>query len=136
MALIVDASVAFKWFVPERDDEAALALLDSNETLCAPDLIFAEVANAMWSRLQGIDAAAGTVAEAQLQLRRILSDLFRAEALVSRAAEIAFEIGDSVYDCIYLAACERERLTMITADTRLVSKMADTAFAKLVKPLA
>ena len=65
MHLAIDASVAFKWFVPEAGDSQALALLDRNEELHAPDLIFAEVANAMWVRLRKIENGRDAVVEAQ-----------------------------------------------------------------------
>ena len=45
---VVDASVAIKWFVPEIHAEAARRLLREGITLLAPDLIWAEVANALW----------------------------------------------------------------------------------------
>ena len=41
--LIVDASVAVKWVVPERDSERAAAL--RGHTLISPDLLFSECAN-------------------------------------------------------------------------------------------
>ena len=46
MKLVVDASVAVKWFVDEAGADRAAAL--QGESVCAPDLIFAEVGNALW----------------------------------------------------------------------------------------
>ena len=63
MRSAIDASVAFKWFVPEIDEDKALALLDDATALVAPDLIFAEVANAMWVRLRRLDAGPAAVVE-------------------------------------------------------------------------
>lgn len=40
--LVVDASVAAKWFVPEIHQPAALRLLDDRHELLSPDLITAE----------------------------------------------------------------------------------------------
>ena len=39
MTVVVDASVALKWYVDEEDSEAALALLASDERLIAPDFL-------------------------------------------------------------------------------------------------
>jgi predicted nucleic acid-binding protein len=57
--LVVDASVAVKWFLVEPGDREALALLDGDEPLIAPELVVAEVVNAVWKRLVsgGIDAS-------------------------------------------------------------------------------
>lgn len=47
---VVDASVAIKWFVPEIHAEVVRRLLREGITLLAPDLIWAEVANALWRK--------------------------------------------------------------------------------------
>ena len=48
MTVVIDASVALKWFVEEQGTEQAAALLAGQDLLIAPDLIVAEVANAGW----------------------------------------------------------------------------------------
>ena len=48
--IVVDASVAVKWFVPEQDSDKASAILRSDQRLLAPDLIRIEVA-ATFTRL-------------------------------------------------------------------------------------
>lgn len=58
--LVVDASVAVKWFLVEPGDREALALLDAAESLVAPELIVAEVVNVVWKRLM-----AGTIEASQ-----------------------------------------------------------------------
>jgi predicted nucleic acid-binding protein len=45
---VVDASVAVKWLVTENFSEQAVRLLDEELTLIAPELLFAEAANALW----------------------------------------------------------------------------------------
>jgi predicted nucleic acid-binding protein len=49
--IVVDASVAVKWFVKEDGHEAALGLL-AHAHLSAPDLVFAETANVLWKKLR------------------------------------------------------------------------------------
>ena len=48
MTLVVDASVAMKWFVSEEGSTEAATLLAGLDALIAPDLIVAEVVNAAW----------------------------------------------------------------------------------------
>jgi predicted nucleic acid-binding protein len=49
---VVDASVAVKWYLPEAESTRATALLASGNILSAPGLIYPEVANVFWKRVQ------------------------------------------------------------------------------------
>ena len=49
MPLVVDASIAVKWVLPEPDSERARALILRGD-LTAPDLLRLEVANALWKQ--------------------------------------------------------------------------------------
>jgi predicted nucleic acid-binding protein len=49
MTLVVDASIAAKWFIDEKGREQAIRLLDVAERQ-APDLLIAEVANIVWKK--------------------------------------------------------------------------------------
>ena len=57
MRIVVDASIALKWVIPEPDSDAANALRAAE--LIAPALWLAEAANALWrhARLGKITAA-------------------------------------------------------------------------------
>ena len=50
--IVVDASVALKWFVEEAGTPQAASLLDPAIIRFAPDLIVAEVCNAAWKSLR------------------------------------------------------------------------------------
>ena len=63
--LVIDASVALKWFVEEDGTQQAAAILDGTELLIAPDLIVAEVCNAGWRAVR-----AGTMHAASMTMRR------------------------------------------------------------------
>lgn len=49
--LVIDASVAIKWYVPEAGSQEASAILDRPETLLAPDLLAAEFGNVLWKKV-------------------------------------------------------------------------------------
>jgi len=51
MTLVVDASIACKWFFDEPGADLARTTLLSGELLLAPELIVAELANAAWKRV-------------------------------------------------------------------------------------
>src|SRR5579872_7261310 len=73
--IVVDASVAVKWFVPEVHVDRALRILqdfaDGKLRLISPDIIVGEVGNALWKR--SVLLGHITVAEAQDDYRRFLA---------------------------------------------------------------
>jgi len=134
MTLIVDASVAVKWFVPEDLENEADALAGRPD-LCAPDLVFSEVGNALWGR-----AARGlmTHTEADRGVEALEAmDLMIVESppLARRALAIACALNHPIYDCVYLACAERLGAPLVTADNRLLRKVSTSPFASLVHHL-
>lgn len=136
MTVIVDASVALKWVVEEDGAEAALALIN-DESLCAPDLMLVECANALWvmvrRRLVSSDhARSGLAAIAATPMRVVPSGLH-----VAAAQAIAFEIDRTVYDSLYLAVAIAERATLVTADSAFVRAVtAHPVYKNAIAPLA
>ncbi len=125
--LVVDASVAAKWFVPEPDSDKAVTLrnrhIEGGLTLMAPDLLVYEVANAL------VYHPEITVED----LRDDLEALFMIDVelvppsseLVSSIAEKARLSAVSVYDSSYLMLAEVTATNMVTADRRLYDKVKD-----------
>ena len=136
MALVIDASVAFKWFVPELATEQALALLDTGTPLTAPDLVTVEVANAMWARLRGREGFPQIVTDAALAIPRMFDTLVQTSGLVARGLDMAIGLNHPLYDCIYLALAERDGSRLITADSNFAQKVKSSQFAELVSDLA
>ena len=133
--MLVDASVAFKWFVPEDGSEAAIRLLNDHE-LTAPEHFLAEVSNALWKALlrEAFDRATY-----EADIKRLLSAvsvLHPISPLIVRAAEIGAILRHPIYDCLYLACAEQKSLPLITADRRLLDVVKDTEWAPLCSPLA
>lgn len=72
--IVVDASVALKWFLIEPGAEEARRLVETEIMLLAPDLLVAEVCNGAWraarmGRLTAIQVA---------RIARVLPGYFRA----------------------------------------------------------
>ena len=136
MTLVIDASVAFKWFAAEVDRDKALALLGGGETLIAPDLVVSEVLSALWKAAR-IGFMTERQAHESLQpLERAFGRLVPSLTLAKRAAKVAFSLDYPVYDAFYIALAEQERCAMITADERLLRKIRGTGFSKQVRKLA
>lgn len=126
MAIVVDASVALKWVVAEDGSELARNLVKS-ETLVAPDLLWAECANALWvmARRKLISQASAAAAFAAIEATpiRIVPTQLHAAA----AQSIAFDLDHTVYDCLYLAVALAERATFVTADSAFVKAASANA---------
>ncbi len=103
MTLVVDASVAVKWFVQEPLRDEARNLIRSNDPLCAPDILFAEIANVGWRLVKrgdvGRDLALGMVTQVGDPFSRIVSS----SLLCERAFDIALTLVHPFYDCLHLA---------------------------------
>lgn len=135
MTVVVDASVVMKWYVDEPGTLEAIALHDGDELLVAPDLLLSEVANGAWQKVRR-GLISSEQATAMLQDLGASNVTFRrGRALVPRALELALEIGDSVYDCIYLALAEREALVHVTADEKLHRRVVAVGMADRIRLL-
>jgi predicted nucleic acid-binding protein len=127
---VVDASVTVKWFVAEQHSDLALAVL-RNEDLIAPDLLWPEIGNIIWKKVQRHELA-------EADARSIL-DLFlkapitsySSAAMITAALDVAIETGRTVYDSLYVTLAALEGCRMITADRRLFNSLAGTAYAGL-----
>lgn len=128
MNLVVDASVAIKWLVAESGHEHAAALLLNFPLLRAPDFLEIEVANVLWKKVRRRELDAKQARLAFASLPRFFESLSPSRELVERAMQISLEIDHPVYDCIYLAAAEKELGKLATADARLADKCARTAY--------
>ena len=85
MALVVDASVAIKWFVDEPGANRARGLWEKRAGLVAPDLLVPEVCSALWRKVRLGQAVPDQAAEATRRLRNALLDLRPTAALATRA---------------------------------------------------
>jgi predicted nucleic acid-binding protein len=128
LSLVIDASVALKWFVPEPGHEAALTLLRGDDELLAPDWLLVEVANALWKQWRRSVIDPTQIDEILTMLPSLLM-LTDARALVQRASVIARTLDHPVYDCLYLAAAEARNAPLVTDDRALLGKAVQSGFA-------
>ena len=127
MKLVVDASVAVKWFVSETLSGEARLLLSHRLELHAPDLLLAEYANVIWKKVRRRELKASP------EYTDALSNLSENVALhpigdlIERAMQVALDLDHPIYDCLYLACAEATESTLITADEKLANKMAGSS---------
>jgi predicted nucleic acid-binding protein len=121
--LIIDSSVVAKWVLPEADSPKALRILTdaaaNNDRLVVLDLVFSEVANAIWKRrrqgmLTATEAAASLQALTQAPVR-----VEPAVPLLAAGFDIAVRYDRAVYDALFLALSQQLGAKAVTADEPL-----------------
>ena len=121
---MVDASVAVKWLVAEELSEEAATLLDSQCTLLAPDLLFAEATSALTAKHRQGEIDGNELAELVELLRTApVATPLSMRQLAASSARLAVDLGHPVCDCFYLALAIHEDYPVVTADTRFYEKV-------------
>ncbi len=129
--VVVDASVAAKWFLPENGEalvDQAVALLDKYDRkeiqFVVPDLFYVEIASAIWKavRVGRVSRAFGDQALVLLTEREFAT--VPSLKLLDGAFQIAAEYGRTVYDSLYVALAMQTKSQLITADERLANSLA------------
>lgn len=124
--LIVDASVAIKWVVPEEHSDAAHRLLRENRDLRSPDLLWAESGNILWKKWRRKELTSQEVGEILTDLRRYPLRILPAEPLCDLAWEVAHRFDRSFYDSLYLALSMSDSCPLVTGDRRLYNALKTT----------
>lgn len=135
MKLVIDSSVAVKWFVVEPYSIQARQILEDYRlgtvTFLAPDLINAEVGNIIWKKqvFQGLDPAEALLI---IEMFRSLSFTFTSTAsLLEDAYKLAATHQRTVYDMLYVALSNREQCSFVTADEKLFNAV-QAAFQNVI----
>ena len=125
--VVVDASVAIKWVIPEEQTDAALRAR-GDFSIFAPELIVPEIANILWKkhRRSELTAMAASVAAGLLANSGIT--LLPMADLMRPAVDLAMRPGHPAYDRIYIAAAAKLECGFLTADSRLIRKLRQSRF--------
>ena len=124
-AIVIDSSVAIKWFLPEPFSTEARRLLDSYRTntlsFVAPDLLNAEFGNILWKKQIFHGLAAADAQNVIAEFRKLEFTFISSASLLDEAYRLAVAYQRTVYDSIYLALSIRENCQLVTADERFVN---------------
>jgi predicted nucleic acid-binding protein len=121
--VVVDSSVAMKWFIADEKHGVAEASelrdrhLAGECIIAAPSHVILEVLNALWSKGAGVM----DLSEAADWLVRSRFDLVPVESLAQRAGVLAAEHRLTVYDAAFVALAESLDAELVTADRRLAA---------------
>jgi len=130
--LIVDASVAIKWVVPEEHSTAAQSLLREGSDLRSPDLLWAEAGNILWKKWRRKELTSQEAGEILTDLRQFPLHILPTEPLCDLAWSIAQRFDRSFYDSLYLALAVSDSCPLVTADRRLYNALSATPDFDLV----
>jgi predicted nucleic acid-binding protein len=124
-AFVIDASVAIKWVVEEPGTAEALALRRAR--LHAPDLLVAECANILWKKVRLGQLTPEEASLAAQLLERADMELAPMRKLMREATALAIEFEHPAYDFVYLCLALSKGCAFVTADERLLRKLAQAA---------
>ncbi len=116
--LVVDASVAVQWYLPQERSRAAETILGLAE-LAGPLLLQLEVAAVLLRAVRQGDLDAKTARRAAFHNLPRAVRLSDEPNLMEAAFPIAADHGGSVYDAVYIALAKRYGTGLITDDLRM-----------------
>lgn len=121
--VIIDASVAVKWYVAEAGHAEARAIMaDANELLAAPDIIVTEVANALRRKVTEGTATRAQALSALDDLPLCFSRIIPSATTLRVAFDLALDLGHPFPDCVYLACAVMNDASLVTDDRKFLEK--------------
>lgn len=133
--IIVDTSVAYKWFSKEEDLRAqSIQILqdhfDKKVPILVPDLFYYEISNAWATKvklpLEHIHEYLGRLHSYQIQIAQITYPFLNNIVKFSKKYKV------SVYDATYAVLAEERDCDLITADEKFV-RQVDLKYVKLLR---
>jgi predicted nucleic acid-binding protein len=122
---VVDASVVVDWISPSVDVRSAAVLglrrlLNERAELTVPDLLFAEVGNALLTGIRRRRWSGSAADNAFAALHQLPLHVVTDTRDVTRAWDLARRYDDHpFYDMMYVAVAERMKTQLITGDDAL-----------------
>jgi predicted nucleic acid-binding protein len=126
--IVVDASLAAKWMLWEAESRDALRFLFRHgRSLCAPDLLFTEVAGAI---VRHANIAKGIEADALEALRKwtvawgehAVKPYRITQRRLYKAGKLALALGHPLQDCLYLGLAMELSCPLATCDAKFLAK--------------
>ncbi len=128
---VIDASVAVKWFLKhEIYALKANRLLESEQMLLVPDLIFPEIGSIVWKRVRKGEFPQEEAINIVSAIKLLGLQVHPSEALIVSAVKIACETGRTAYDSIYVALALQNDTVVVTADEKLRNGLQNTPYER------
>src|SRR5687768_1043526 len=100
--VVVDASCAVTWFVPEAGSAVAEALLAPGLFLVAPELLIVETMNALLRKQRRREVSAALLPRAFDALSALRLTLVPHAPILRDAVALSLKHRHPIYDCLYL----------------------------------
>ncbi len=129
MRIVIDASVAAKWFLPDEPFSAtALELLRrataGTTDFIVPDLFFSECGNILWKAARRKRLSVDETVAAIQVIEELQPLTVPAAGLLEDTLQIARNYDRTFYDSLYLAVAARQQTYLVTADEKLANATA------------
>jgi len=129
--VVIDASLAAMWSVPEDYSDQALSLAnqwaEENTRLIAPCLMLTEVTNAFYKRVVRREMDLATGIEALHIVLEFGIEIREEPGLHSRSMELSHQLKrPTTYDCHYLALAEMHNCELWTGDEKFYNAVKET----------
>jgi predicted nucleic acid-binding protein len=135
--LVIDASVIIKAFVPEilsdKAEEFMARAADGELFLMAPDLLYPETGNILWKKQRLHELTLAEVDEIVDAISSLPINIEASLPVMPLAVTVAVHSGITVYDAMYVTVAKIYETKLITADRKLVERLATTEFSKYVQ---
>lgn len=130
---VLDSGVIFALYFEEDASERAIEAVDLLSPITL-DLAVAEVGNAAWKRValfkESKDSTRASLSKC-LEFIKSCSVICSSD-LAELAYEIALENKTTFYDSLFLAAAEREGVTLLTLDQKMCEKVRATINVQMI----
>jgi len=124
--IIIDSSVAAKWYLPDEKDINALKIkadfTDKAILITIPILFYYEVSNILKTTSKALRISKEIVAITYQDLLKLDFTVYYSNVLFKAALEKALELDISSYDASYIALAEYLEVPFYSADDRLIKK--------------
>lgn len=116
MNLVVDATIAVRWFVAAPRWEAARALKEPGVQFFAPEIVLADIGDLLERLVAERELESDDAKLVMHTAPKAFARLFPVMLLRDRALAIALEHKLSIARCFYLALAEWEGAPLVTGD--------------------
>lgn len=130
-ALVLDASVAAKWYLPSAHEPNADRAMDlfrryarGECRFLVPDLFWAELANILWKSARVGRISSRSAALALATMPALGFTTVPSRELLKEAFAIATTFDRTVYDSLYVALAVTAQASFVTADEKLANALA------------
>jgi len=133
--VVLDASVAVKWFLPEIYQSESFEVLKSNSVIIAPSFLKVEFDSILskWCRSGRLEY------ERAEEVRSVFNKIKIYFVDLEDIADISFEVSAKLpvtyYDALYLCTAKLYECKMVTFDRKFYKSVKDSEFETYVNKL-